>query len=52
LGLHYAALCSVDNYGHGLGEKELTIEEILQHARRNTDVIIKIVRCYIERRKG
>jgi len=52
LGLLYAALCSVDNYGHGLGEKELTIDEILAHARRNTDVIIKIVTRYIERRKG
>jgi len=52
VGLSYAALCSVDNYGHGLGEKELTIEEILKHARRNTDVIIKIVTRYIERRKG
>ena len=52
LGLLYAALCSVDNYGHGLGEKELTIDEILQHARRNTDVILKIVARYIERRRG
>jgi len=52
LGLSYAALCSVDNYGHGIGEKELTIEEILQHARRNTDVILKIVMRYIERRRG
>ncbi len=52
LGLSYAALCSVDNYGHGIEEKELTIEEILQHARRNTDVILKIVMRYIERRRG
>ncbi|HYA14168.1 MAG TPA: MTAP family purine nucleoside phosphorylase [Syntrophales bacterium] len=51
LGLSYAALCSVDNYGHGLGEKELTIDEILQHARRNADVILKIVTRYIERRR-
>ncbi len=51
-GLAYAALCSVDNYGHGLGTKELTIRDILQHARKNTDVIIKIVTRYIERRKG
>lgn len=51
LGLSYAALCSVDNYGHGLGEKELTINEILQYARRNTDVILKIVTRYIERRR-
>jgi len=52
LGLSYASLCSVDNYGHGLGEKELTIEEIRHHARRNTDVILKIVMRYIERRRG
>jgi 5'-methylthioadenosine phosphorylase len=51
LGLSYAALCSGDNYGHGIGEKELTIDEILQHARRNTDVILKIVARYIERRR-
>jgi 5'-methylthioadenosine phosphorylase len=52
LGLDYAALCSVDNYGHGLVERELTLEEILQNARRNTDTIMKIVTRYIERRKG
>jgi len=50
LGLSYASLCSVDNYGHGLGEKELTVDEILLHARRNADVIFKIVTRYIERR--
>jgi 5'-methylthioadenosine phosphorylase len=52
LGLDYAALCSVDNYGHGLVERELTLEEILQNARRSTDTIMKIVTRYIERRKG
>lgn len=50
LGLSYAALCSVDNYGHGLVEKELTLEEILENARRNTDAIMKIVVRYMERR--
>lgn len=52
LGLSYAALCSVDNYGHGLVEKELTLEEIFQNARRNADAMMKIVMRYIERRKG
>jgi len=52
LGLSYASLCSVDNYGHGLGEKQLTIDEILMHARRNADAIIQIVMRYIERRNG
>jgi 5'-methylthioadenosine phosphorylase len=52
LGLSYGSLCSVDNYGHGLGEKELTVEEILHHARRNADIIFTIVTRYIERRRG
>lgn len=52
LGLAYAALCSVDNYGHGLDEKELTLEDILLNARRNTDKILKIIARYIERRRG
>jgi len=52
LELSYAALCSVDNYGHGLVEKALTLEEIVQNARRNTEAIMKIISRYIERRKG
>lgn len=52
LGLSYGSLCSVDNYAHGLGEKELTVDEILHHARINADVIFRIVTRYIERRKG
>lgn len=50
LGLSYSALCSVDNFGHGLVEKELTLEEILQNARRNTETIMKIVVTYMKRR--
>ena len=48
-GLSYAALCSVDNYGHGLIEQELTLDEITGNARRNTDLIISIITRYIER---
>jgi 5'-methylthioadenosine phosphorylase len=51
LELPYAALCSVDNYGHGLVEKALTMEEIVQNARRNTEAIMKIISRYIERRR-
>jgi 5'-methylthioadenosine phosphorylase len=50
LGLSYASLCSVDNYANGLGERELTVDEILQHARRNADLVLKIVTRYMERR--
>jgi 5'-methylthioadenosine phosphorylase len=51
LGMSYAAICSVDNYGHGLVEKELTLEEIIQNAHGNTDTMMKIVTRYMERRK-
>ena len=30
LGLAYASICSVDNYAHGLGEKALTMDEIVR----------------------
>lgn len=51
LELAYASLCSVDNYAHGLGEKELTLEEILWHARRNAEAIAEIISRYMERRE-
>jgi len=43
-------LCSVDNYAHGLVDRELTMEQVLQCARRNGDTIAGIVKCYVERR--
>jgi 5'-methylthioadenosine phosphorylase len=52
LDMAYASLCSVDNYAHGLEDKELTMEKILWHARRNAEVIAKIISRYVERRKG
>jgi len=52
LDMAYASLCSVDNYAHGLEERELTIEKILWHARRNAEAIAKIISRYVERRKG
>jgi 5'-methylthioadenosine phosphorylase len=52
LGLEYAAICSVDNYANGLVEKELTIEEVLAHARRSAQTMTRIVKNLIERREG
>jgi 5'-methylthioadenosine phosphorylase len=49
LELPYASLCSVDNYAHGLEDKELTMEKILWHARRNAETILQILTCYQER---
>jgi 5'-methylthioadenosine phosphorylase len=43
LNLPYAAICSVDNYAHGLGEKGLTLEEINARARKNAQRVWKVV---------
>jgi len=47
LGLSYAAICSVDNYGHGLVKEPLAAEKIAQRARRNMRTILKIIDGYI-----
>ena len=47
LGLSYAAICSVDNYGHGLADEPLTAEVITQTARRNTRIMLEIVERYV-----
>jgi 5'-methylthioadenosine phosphorylase len=47
LEIPYASLCSVDNYAHGLDDKELTMEKILRRARRNTDTILRILTHYL-----
>ncbi|KAF1074673.1 MTAP family purine nucleoside phosphorylase [Methanogenium sp. MK-MG] len=36
LGIAFSAICMVDNYAHGLGEDELSYEQILNFARANT----------------
>ncbi len=48
LGLSYAAICSVDNYGHGLVEEPLAAAEITEGARRNIRAILKVISSYIE----
>lgn len=47
LGIPYASLCSVDNYAHGVGDEELTLEAIVAHARKNTERIVRIVAAYL-----
>lgn len=43
LGLEYAALCSIDNYGHGLVETPLTEEQIREGAKVNRENLVRIV---------
>jgi len=47
LKLPYAAICSVDNYGHGLVEKPPALEEIKKGARRNARNMLEIVKRYV-----
>jgi 5'-methylthioadenosine phosphorylase len=44
LGLPYAAICSVDNYAHGLSDKRLSLEDITAHARENAERVWKVVK--------
>jgi purine nucleoside phosphorylase len=39
VGLAYASICSVDNYGHGIIDHPLTEKEIVQKGRENTTTI-------------
>jgi 5'-methylthioadenosine phosphorylase len=49
LNIPFASICSVDNFAHGIGEKALAMEEVLQHARKNTDSVLTILTRYVER---
>ncbi|MCL2669617.1 MAG: MTAP family purine nucleoside phosphorylase [Syntrophaceae bacterium] len=48
LGLAFASLCSVDNYGHGLDVKGLTMEKIRWHAQRNSEKISLVLTRILE----
>ncbi len=43
----YASLCSVDNFAHGIGDTQLSMEEITLHARRTAETILRILTCYL-----
>jgi len=49
LGLAYASLCSVDNYCNGVVETPLTMETIIEGAKKNRDTMLTIVGKFIER---
>lgn len=52
LGLEYAAICSVDNYGHGLEKKPLKEEEIAEFRKKNMAKIKKLIVKIIEELKN
>ncbi len=47
LGLRYASLCSVDNYGHGIGKKELRAAEIMAQGRRSRETLVRLLANYL-----
>lgn len=48
MGLPYASACSIDNFGNGLMEKPLSLEEIIAGTRKNADMMIKLLMQYIQ----
>ena len=49
LGLPYAAVCSVDNYGNGIAERPLTFERIRETQAANRDALRRILEKALER---
>ncbi len=48
MGLAYASVCSVDNYGNGLLNEPLSQEEIVAGARKNAEWITCLISRYLE----
>lgn len=48
MGLPYASACSIDNFGNGLVDEPLSMEEIIAGTRRNADMMTKLLKRYIE----
>jgi 5'-methylthioadenosine phosphorylase len=48
LDIHYASACSIDNFGNGLTEKPLSMEEIIAGIRKNADLMISLLQSYLK----
>ncbi len=44
----YASACSIDNYGNGLMDTPLSMEEIIAGTRRNADMMTQLLERYVE----
>lgn len=49
LGLRYASLCSVDNYGHGITKEPPTFEDIRRTQESNARVVRNVLQAVAER---
>ena len=52
LGLPYAAVCMVDNLANGVGQRELTLEEIDANRARNQATLLDAVKSVLPRLGG
>ncbi len=48
MGINYASICSVDNYAHGIGQMDLSMEEISLQAQLSGEKINLIISKYKE----
>jgi 5'-methylthioadenosine phosphorylase len=46
MGMPYASACSIDNFGNGLVEEPLSMEEIISGTRKNADLMIRLLEKY------
>lgn len=46
--LPYASACSIDNFGNGLIQKPLSMEEIIAGTRKNADMMMRLLERYVE----
>lgn len=49
LGMDFAALCTIDNYAHGLADEVLTYEHILETSRRHRERTGEIMQAIVQR---
>lgn len=48
LDIPYACVCSIDNFGNGLLDKPLNMEEIIAGTRKNADSMIQLLHGYLK----
>jgi 5'-methylthioadenosine phosphorylase len=48
LDLPYASACSVDNFGNGIVDRPLSLEEIITGTRKNADSMIRLLESYLD----
>jgi 5'-methylthioadenosine phosphorylase len=48
LDMPYACACSIDNFGNGLVDQPLGMQEIYESTRKNADLMIRLLKSYLK----